>query len=214
MTSGIYQIRHCDSGKCYVGSAVCLADRWRKHRQELARGVHCNQRLQRAWLKYGAEAFEFLVLERVERSGLIEREQFWIDRLRAAVEGYNILPTAGSCLGRTHSAETRRKMSAWQIGRKLPPETVAKILAARAGYTASPETRAKLSASGKGRPKSADWLAKHMAKARNWKPSAAMLERARQANVGRKFSPEIIAKRVATRAHNKALRLAAQAVAA
>ena len=62
--SAIYGIRHIASGRIYVGSAVRTNARWRHHRSQLQRGTHHSRYLQAAWNKYGAEAFEFVVLEK------------------------------------------------------------------------------------------------------------------------------------------------------
>lgn len=53
-------------------------------------------------------------------------------------------------LGKTHSLETREKMSAANRGRKFSPEHRAKLGAAKRGKTLSPEHRAKMSASHRG----------------------------------------------------------------
>ena len=62
--AGIYAIIHTTSGRCYVGQSRDLAKRWTNHRQDLAAIRHDNSHLQRAWIKYGPEAFDFRVLER------------------------------------------------------------------------------------------------------------------------------------------------------
>ena len=61
--SAIYGILHMQSRRMYVGSAVKTAARWRHHRSQLQRGIHHSPYLQAAWSKYGADAFEFVVLE-------------------------------------------------------------------------------------------------------------------------------------------------------
>lgn len=89
--SGIYQIRHIDSGKIYVGSAVSFAGRWRNHRKDLAHGRHHSCHLQRAWDKYGSDAFAFEVLEVIENPGtkeafraiLLAKEQECLDRFES-----------------------------------------------------------------------------------------------------------------------------------
>src|SRR4051794_5001336 len=60
--SGIYAIRCKPTGKVYVGSAARITKRWNDHRQSLASGKHHSVLLQRAWEKYGPDAFEFTVL--------------------------------------------------------------------------------------------------------------------------------------------------------
>lgn len=134
--SGIYRIRHIASGKVYVGSAVDIADRWSAHRRALATGF-ASRRLQNAWLKYGAEAFVFEVIENVsERERLLEREQFWIDELQAFDDrhGYNIAPKAGSQLGVRFPPDVRERMGR-PIGLPMAPETRAALAAARVPTT-------------------------------------------------------------------------------
>lgn len=162
MKSGIYQIRYLDSGKVYVGSAVYLAQRRRIHMHHLRTSRHHSVKLQRAYNKHGEDAFVFEVLELVDRSALIEREQFWIDKLNSYNAGYNALPLAGSNAGmklseeqkehlrkintgKTHSAETIAKMRTSALERQRTPEHCANISKARTGKTFSLEARAKMS---------------------------------------------------------------------
>jgi len=101
-------------GKFYVGSTVNLARRERDHRYQLNRGKHYARHLQRAWNKYGSQAFEWSVLEYVPTEGLtieefrlllITREQYHIDGHDAVRRGFNQSPKAGSCLGVKLAAE-------------------------------------------------------------------------------------------------------------
>lgn len=121
MTSGIYTITNTANGKRYVGSSHNARQRWWQHTSSLDLGKHHSRYLQRAWNKYGAESFCFDVLEYVPENQLIEREQYWIDTLRAANPryGYNISPTAGRTAGVKASDETRRKQSETRKGK--PP---------------------------------------------------------------------------------------------
>lgn len=119
--SGIYYIRHTESGKTYVGSAVNIARRWKGHRCTLRTAKHSNSYLQAAWAKYGEDAFEWGVLERVDDPRrLIEREQHWIDLLETSKRehGYNICKVAGNSLGRKASLETRLKHAERMRGNK------------------------------------------------------------------------------------------------
>ncbi len=66
---------------------------------------------------YGADSFEFEVLEKVEKELLIQREQYWINTLSAyGNDGYNTNPKAASSLGVVRSSETRERISASKIG--------------------------------------------------------------------------------------------------
>ena len=153
LKSGIYQIVNTVNGKVYVGSAVNLGTRWQKHRYELKRQNHGNIHLQRAWNEYGADAFEFVVVEHVDDpNDLIVREQFWLDRHCAVIHGYNICRMAGSTLGREHSEETKAKIGDKSRGKVISEETRAKISAAGKGRKNSPEATEKTRAALVGRP--------------------------------------------------------------
>lgn len=145
MKSGIYRILNCLNGHCYIGSSVNIVRRWKGHLKGLQLGKHGNQRLQRAFDKYGEENFVFEVIEETE--DLIAREQFYLDTSHPE---YNISPTARNCAGTIHSEENRQRMSAAQSNRS--PDTRARISAAHKGKHHSPETRQKLSAINKGKP--------------------------------------------------------------
>lgn len=177
--SGIYAIRNTVNGKVYVGSAGKIKARFVVHRSQLNRGVHPNEKLQRAWIKYGAAAFVFEVLELVpELGGLVTREQHWIDVLTAVKGGYNIRLHAESNRGLRPGEETRRKMSAAHSGRAHTQEAKDKISASkngvqiwteeqrgamrleRVGRTHTAEARAKIAVASTGRKRSAESIQK------------------------------------------------------
>ena len=148
MESGIYEITNTINGHRYVGSAVDLKKRWRNHKSALAGNSHHSIYLQRAWSKYGEDAFVFDVLEYWEPEFLVSMEQWWMNMLKP---GYNILRVAGSSLGLTHTDETKEKMSVAQmghrrnVGRKHTDEHKAKISSTLTGHKRTPETRARMS---------------------------------------------------------------------
>ena len=145
MASAIYAIVNRETLGMYVGSAVNVAQRWRRHTHDLRKNVHACKHLQNAYLKYGADAFDWEIVEFVEhKENLIQREQFWIDFFQPA---YNKRRIADSCLGLKRSAEARENMRNAQLGRKQSPETIAKRAAALRGRPRPPEVRAKISAS-------------------------------------------------------------------
>lgn len=152
-TSGIYQIRCIPTGKIYIGSAVNIRERWRKHRESLLRNGHDNSYLQHAWNKYGAEAFEFTVIELVLAPFLLEREQYWLDKRKPYIrsKGFNFSPTAGSTYGLKMNIAQREAIAAGIRGRKHTPETKAKIAAGRLGKRHSDETKQSISRFNKGR---------------------------------------------------------------
>lgn len=119
---GIYQIRNLVNGKCYVGSAVSIYRRWNLHEWQLEDKSHCNLKLQRAWNKYGPEAFVFEILELCPKSLLTSREQFWMDSLGVVKGGYNIEPTARSPLGRRWRKSSKEKASESALRVAADPE--------------------------------------------------------------------------------------------
>jgi len=143
MSSGVYQIRNKLNGNCYIGSSINLRKRRRAHLNALHCGKHQNQHLQRAFDKYGEDAFSFEVLEHIVAENLILCEQYYLDTLSPE---YNLLLKAGSPLGYRHTEESRRNMSEGQMGR----ESFWK------GKHLSIEHRRKLSEANKGRHPSAE----------------------------------------------------------
>lgn len=160
--SGIYCITHAASGRIYVGSAMNLDQRFKRHVRDLNANRHPNAKLQAAWGKYGAAAFTFTVLEACEKHELLAREQQWIVSLDAVVAGFNLAKFAGAPhKGMKHSAETLAKMRDSHKSRAPISEETRALLAEAAllreaekkagGFVVSEETRAKLAAAGKGR---------------------------------------------------------------
>ena len=139
---GIYCFRHVNSGREYIGSAVDLYARARKHRTAWRAGKHHSIFLQRCIHKYGESAFVFFVLEYLDsRNDLIKREQFWIDTRRPCL---NYQKVAGSSLGRIYSEESRRKMSESAKRRANTPEHKAKYSLVHKGKKQSAEMVAKV----------------------------------------------------------------------
>lgn len=123
--SGIYLIVNIINNKIYVGSSYKINARWSGHKHELRLNKHHSILLQRAWNKYGEENFKFVVLEYVDKKELIEREQYWLDKLKCYDKriGYNHYLKAGSPLGIKQSEETKAK----RRGQKRSEEVKLKI---------------------------------------------------------------------------------------
>ncbi len=155
--SGIYKILNLINGKIYVGSAVKFDMRWAQHKSKLKLNEHPNKYLQASVNKNGLENFQFVKLEYCEKEVLIEREQYWIDKLSACDReiGYNTRTIASSNAGikcseetkkkisernkgRKASAETKTKMSAWQIGRKMSEEAKLSMAQSTRNFTKWP----------------------------------------------------------------------------
>jgi group I intron endonuclease len=145
MDSGIYAIRNLLNNRRYVGSTINLATRFPGHRRELRKKIHFNPYLQRAWDKYGEEQFVYEIVERCDKSVLLDREEHWIRELRSYKdeEGYNLCRTPrASRLGCKASAETLRRMSesmkgekSVNWGKKLPKETIEKMRQSQLGLS-------------------------------------------------------------------------------
>src|SRR6266699_1664035 len=139
-TSGIYRITCIPTSKFYIGSAVNLYHRRVCHFNDLQHGTHRNSRLQRAWNKYGPDAFTFEVLELILIPFLLEREQYWFDKLQPfGDKGFNLDRIAGSRIGSEVSPATRAKLRAANLGRKDSEETISKRANAIRGRSQSPE---------------------------------------------------------------------------
>ncbi len=110
---GIYKIENIVNGKAYVGRSVNVLHRWSNHRVGPKQGSHENPHLQRAWNKYGEDAFSFSILERCSAEELTEREKYYIDQVIESDNYYNINLTDNSSgmTGRKHSEETKQKQS-------------------------------------------------------------------------------------------------------
>jgi group I intron endonuclease len=108
-----------------VGSASSIKTRWGRHVKQLNTGTHDNPKLQHAWDKYGAKAFEFEVVVHCPKYSLFQLEQATIDALDAVNSGYNIAKVAGSSMaGRNHSEATKWLMSKNRKGKKKSVEWV------------------------------------------------------------------------------------------
>lgn len=92
--SGIYKITNLLNGKVYVGRSVDVHARWRQH-IKAASGCSTSP-IHQAIRKYGAENFDFTVLEKIEDNlPVVERQHInACDSYRCA-SGYNVGGTAG-----------------------------------------------------------------------------------------------------------------------
>lgn len=113
LVSGVYGIFCSVNGRIYVGSALNIKRRWLEHKSTLNRKVSHSQYLQRAWNKYGAEAFIFIVLELVDVLALEVKELEWINHFKSNnnLYGFNIRLEAATNRGFRHSEETKRKIA-------------------------------------------------------------------------------------------------------
>lgn len=152
---GVYIIWNKISFAWYVGSSSNLRYRWSGHQFDLRRRIHSNQRIQRAWDKYGPSSFEVAVLEIVAScDSLFPAEQKWFNRLGVGRNRscYNMLPAAGSARGHIVSNETRAKISSALVGRRISDAAKIKMRAAKIGMPLSEAHKQKIAESLTGKP--------------------------------------------------------------
>ena len=138
---GVYGIFNTKSNKWYVGSSVNIARRKATHLRDLRKRVHNGVKLLRAWEKYEEEVWTWHILEVVEdKKLLIDREQYWVDKLNSFNDGYNSLPFAGKSM----------------LGIKQSPESIAKRVATRkanGGFVVTEEMRVRIGNTQRGKKK-------------------------------------------------------------
>lgn len=158
MARGIYKIINVVNNKFYVGSAVDLKRRKTRHFSELRTGKHKNRHLQAAWVKYGEQAFVFVVVEELpDDADLLAAENVWLKEHVGKDYCYNLgvdatAPMTGMggelspTWGYKHTEEAKVIIAAASIGRKHTPEDIEKIRQHLIGKPKSAEVRAKISA--------------------------------------------------------------------
>ncbi len=137
--AGIYQWTHKESNKIYIGSAVDLSKRLAQYFSKSYLEKNKSY-INNALNLHGLSSFNLTILEYINITNLskdeakkiiLEREQYYFDTLNPNL---NLLKTAGSSLGRSHTDETKLKLSESLKGRTSPflgkthsSETLARI---------------------------------------------------------------------------------------
>lgn len=87
----VYMIKNTVNGKVYIGSSVNGNRRYSRHLYELKKGTHHTIRLQKAFNKYGVEAFVFMILKYTEKNNLRKEESRILKMLDTSnpEKGYN-----------------------------------------------------------------------------------------------------------------------------
>ncbi|NJO63397.1 MAG: GIY-YIG nuclease family protein [Richelia sp. RM2_1_2] len=122
MKSGIYFIKNLITNQYYIGSSSNISKRFRDHKWYLRKNIHHNSYLQNSWNKYGEDKFEFMVIQHCEMKNILEVEKELIKKYNSHIEngGFNVNDPEHVFLGRKHSLETKKKLSAQKIGVKNP----------------------------------------------------------------------------------------------
>ena len=99
---GVYRVRNTANGKSLVGSSLNLPAILNRHRAQLEMGLHANRALQRDWIEFGPEAFEFETLDTLKppdqpgydpSEDLRVLEEMWLEKLLPYDDrGYNGRP--------------------------------------------------------------------------------------------------------------------------
>lgn len=149
---GIYKITNTVNNHIYIGLSRNLKKRIYLHKWHLRNNVHENDHLQKAWNKYGEDAFLFEIIEECEEEKINERELYWINYYGGFTNPnlYNIRDGGDSL---KHSEETIEKIRISNLGnpcywkgKHLPQEVVDKISASNKGRKLTPEQAKKASA--------------------------------------------------------------------
>lgn len=159
LNGNIYKLTS-PSGKCYVGQTIHLKTRMRNYSK-----LNCDKqwKLLRALTKYGFENFKLEILFQYNSDNrsrlnitLDAMEKFCIKKYDSVYSGYNIRfgGTGGKCTEETlekmrfaqsnRSEETKRKMSEWQKGKRLPEIAYERSRATNTGRPMSQELKDKI----------------------------------------------------------------------
>lgn len=111
MSYGIYSITNQITGDKYIGQTkVSFEDRWKHHLNDLKRNIHDNDYLQKAWNKYGEDAFEFKAIHICDELDILnDLEVYYIKKYDSFNNGYNLTSGGDGFEGKI-SEETRLKM--------------------------------------------------------------------------------------------------------
>lgn len=89
---GIYSIKNIISNELYIGSSTNIGNRFKGYIVDANSGYTINK-LTRNLVKFGLKNFVFSVIELCAKNKLLEREQFYIDKLRPALNSKNAIST-------------------------------------------------------------------------------------------------------------------------
>ena len=180
----------------YIGSSLKFKDRRNQHLSHMRRGIHANTMLQRAFNKYGEAGLTFSVLEYCDKDCLLEREQYFIDKLNPK---YNIARMAGRQTGYKFTDEQKKNYRDSLLRNSTPEQRSERAKKARAAWTEESKAKQKKSLTGRkipqeiiektrkhliGRPCSPETRAK-LAMQKGWKQKPEAIEKSRQYMTGR-----------------------------
>lgn len=124
--AGIYCLINLINGgrsqHSYIGSSKNLAKRMQNYLNIslLKSKQNSNMPITKALLKYGYEKFSIVIIEYTDLSILLDRETFWIVKLKSY---YNVLKYGGTSSGYTHLEATKRMLAVLAANRRHLEET-------------------------------------------------------------------------------------------
>lgn len=114
----IYKIENLQTNQFYIGRTHNIKQRWSTHRRLLNKGKHYNKFLQRAYIKYTSNNFEFKVIKVIsikdnpiyELEEAKNIEQYYLDNYVLGKEIYNISNSSktGILTGQDHPHMEKR----------------------------------------------------------------------------------------------------------
>lgn len=124
--SGIYQIKNKINGKSYIGQSKDIYHRWNKHKEVINPNSHSSMKsypLYQAFIKYGINNFDFIILEECSIDELNEREIYWIEKLNTYInepnsQGYN-LTRGGEGTNRINHEKELKVIDMWNDGKNM-----------------------------------------------------------------------------------------------
>lgn len=108
--TGIYAIHNTSTNKYYIGQARDIKHRWAQHKSRLKCGTHENKHLQASYDLYGADNFEYFVVEECSKQDMDTKEQVYICEYDSYYNGYNQDQGGAGCKGYKHTEEELMKM--------------------------------------------------------------------------------------------------------
>lgn len=206
---GIYKITSPQK-KVYIGLSLDIHYRWKDYEK-----LNCKSqsRLYNSLKKYSPEKHKFEILQECTVNQLNELEKYYVDLYQCFNSKFGLnLKDGGGSKGAC-SEETKRKMSEaskgdknHQFGKPLSEETKRKKSEASSGEKNhwfgkhhSKETKIKLSETNKGKTATQETKLKMSESRKDKHPSEDTRKKLSEWQIGRKLSPESIAKREATK---------------
>ena len=135
--TGIYIIKNKIDNRCYIGSAININVRWKRHIRDLINNKHHSIHLQRFINKHGIDSIFFEILEECNKDSLLIKEQYYLENSDSS---FNVCKIAGSCIGIQRPQDFKDRISILTKGINNPTY----------GLERTPEWRDKIRQANKG----------------------------------------------------------------